>query len=141
MEDRAPQPRLYKVWNTPEYGSEDSDRLSMLADLLTNGRSSRLYKRLVYDDQTATAVQATQARGDLGGRFMVIVTAKPGQDLKAIEKVVDEEMARLLRDGPTAAELERVRTDNVASLVRGFERIGGFGGKSDLLAASEVFQG
>jgi zinc protease len=141
MEDRVAQPRLYKVWNVPEMGSEDSDRLSMVADLLSSGRSSRLYKRLVYDDQTATGVSASNGRGELGSRFTVTVTAKPGQDLRAIEKVVDEEMARLFRDGPTAAELERVRTENLGSLIRGFERIGGFGGKSDLLAASEVYMG
>jgi zinc protease len=141
MEDRVAQPRLYKVWNVPELGSEDSDRLSMVADLLSSGRSSRLYKRLVHEDQTATGVNASNGRGELGSRFIVTVTAKPGQDLRVIEKVVDEEMARLFRDGPTAAELERVRAENLGSLIRGFERIGGFGGKSDLLAASEVYQG
>jgi zinc protease len=72
---------------------------------------------------------------------MVIVTAKPGQDLGRIEAIVDEEMAKLLRDGPTAEELERARTSVGAGYVRGLERIGGFGGKSDLLAEGQVFHG
>ncbi len=139
MQDRVGQPRLYKVWNTPEAGSADSDYLGMLAQVLTSGRNSRLYKRLVFDDQIATQVAAFQSEGEIGSQFLVMATAKPGGDLAAIEAIIDEEMAKLLRDGPTAAELERARTSVGAGMVRGIERIGGFGGKSDLLAESEVY--
>jgi zinc protease len=109
--------------------------------VLSSGRNSRLYKRLVFDDQVAVSVNAGQNESEIGSQFLVIVTAKPGQDLTRIEAIVDEEMARLLRDGPTAEELERARTVQGAGLVRGAERIGGFGGKSDLLAESQVFHG
>jgi len=141
MYDRVGQPRLYKVWNTPRAGSAESDYLGMLAQVLTSGRNSRLYKRLVFDDQIATQVAAFNAEGEIGSQFMIMVTAKPGQDLAQIEAIVDEEMARLLREGPTAMELERARTSVGAGFVRGTERIGGFGGKSDILAESEVFHG
>lgn len=141
MYDRVGQPRLYKVWNVPPGGSADADYLGLLGQVLSSGRSSRLYKRLVFDDQVATGVNAVVSESEIGSQFLVIVTAKPGQDLQAIEAVVDEEMARLLRDGPTALELERARTSQGARYVRGMERIGGFGGKSDLLAESEVFHG
>jgi zinc protease len=141
MFDRVGQPRLYKLWNTPEAGSAEGDYLGLLGQVLSSGRNSRLYKRLVFDDQVAVSVQAVQNGSEIGGQFLVIVTAKPGQDLGRIEAIVDEEMARLLRDGPTADELERARTVQGASLIRGAERIGGFGGKSDLLAESQVFHG
>ena len=141
MYDRVGQPRLYKVWNTPPAGSAEADHLGLLAQVLTSGRNSRLYKRLVFDDQIATQVAAFNSESEIGSQFLVLVTAKPGQDLGRIEQIVDEEMARLLRDGPTAVELERARTNVGAGFVRGLERIGGFGGKSDILAESQVFHG
>ena len=141
MYDRVGQPRLYKVWNMTPTGEADTDYLGMLADVLSSGRSSRLYKRLVIDDQLATSVQASAGGREIAGQFFVVATAKAGGDLGRIEAIIDEEMARLLRDGPTADELERVRTQTAAGYIRGLERIGGFGGKSDRLAASEVFQG
>ncbi|MCS6627401.1 insulinase family protein [Roseibacterium beibuensis] len=141
MYDRVGQPRLYKVWNITPTGEADTDYLGMVADVLSSGRSSRLYKRLVIDEQLATSVQASAGGREIAGQFFVVATAKAGGDLGRIEAIVDEEMARLLRDGPTAEELERVRTQTAAGYIRGLERIGGFGGKSDRLAASEVFQG
>ena len=65
---------------------------------------------MVTDDQTATGVSAFVSEGEIGSQFVIVVTAKPGQDLAALEAVVDEELGRLLRDGPTANELERART-------------------------------
>jgi zinc protease len=141
MYDRVGQPRLYKVWNTPQTGTADADYLGMLGQVLSSGRNSRLYKRLVFDDQIATSVGAFNSEGEIGSQFLVMVTAKPGQDLKQIEAIVDEEMAKLLRDGPTADELERARTNVGAAFIRGSERIGGFGGKSDILAESQVYLG
>ncbi|MBU1325330.1 MAG: insulinase family protein [Alphaproteobacteria bacterium] len=139
MYDRVGQPRLYKVWNVPPAGEAEADHLGLLAQVLTSGRNSRLFKRMVFDDQTATGVSAFVSEGEIGSQFVIVVTAKPGQDLAALEAVVDEELERLLRDGPTANELERARTSTGAGLVRGLERIGGFGGKSDRLAQGEVF--
>ncbi|KQY84871.1 pitrilysin family protein [Brevundimonas sp. Root1423] len=141
MYDRVGQPRLYKVWNSTPSGEADTDYLGMLGNVLASGRSSRLYKRLVIDEQLATAVSAGAGGRQIAGQFIVTATAKAGGDLNRIEAIVDEEMARLLRDGPTAEELERVRTQTAAGYIRGLERIGGFGGKSDLLAQSQVFYG
>jgi len=141
MYDRVGQPRLYKVWNITPQGEADTDYLGMLGNVLASGRSSRLYKRLVIDDQLATSVSANAGGRQIAGQFIVTATAKAGGDLDRIEAIVDEEMARLLRDGPTAEELERVRTQTAAGYIRGMERIGGFGGKSDLLASSQTFFG
>jgi zinc protease len=141
LQDRVPQARIYEVWNTPEWGTPDDDYLSILADVLASGKTSRLYKRLVYDDQVATDVSASQGSSEIGSTFVIEATAKPGGDLKAVEKALDEELARLLRDGPTAEEIERAKTRRLAGFVRGVERIGGFGGKSDVLAQSQVWGG
>src|SRR5256885_2384563 len=141
VEDRVPQARIYKVWNIPEYGNADSVYLDMVSDILSVGKTSRFYKRLIYDDQIATGADAGVDLREIGGQFHVQATARPGQGLAQVEKELDEELARFLKDGPTAAELQRVKTENESQFVRGVERIGGFGGKSDRLAQSEVFRG
>ena len=141
MEDRVPQARVYKVWNVPEWGHPDLTQLDLASDVLSAGKSSRLYKRLVYDDQIATGVYAYVSDSEVGGRFTIVATAKPGQDLAQVERAVDEEMTRLLNEGPTQEELDRVRTGFFSDFIRGMERIGGFGGKSDILAENEVYGG
>jgi len=139
--DRVAQGRLYRVWNIPETGARDTDLLDILSDVLVSNKSSRLYNRLVYRDQTATAVSAFIQDGEIGSQFWVQITARPGDDLTVIEKTLDEEMNRLLTEGPTAAELERVRNARLSGFISGLQRIGGFGGKSDILASSQVFRG
>jgi zinc protease len=141
VQDRVPQARIYKVWNIPDYGSADAVYLDMVSDVLTLGKTSRLYKRLVYDDQIATDAGAFVNLNEIGGQFLEQATAQPGQGLAQVEKALDEELARFLKDGPTAEELTRVKAQHEASFVRGIERIGGFGGKSDRLAQSQVFLG
>ena len=141
LQDRVPQARIYKVWNIPGYKQRDFTLVDMVGDLLAGGKNSRLYKRLVYTDRTATAVNAFIGPFEIGSQLQLIVTVKPGSDPAVVEKALDEELARFLATGPTAAELERVRTTNYANFVRGMERIDGFGGKSSILAESQVFGG
>jgi len=141
MEDRVPQARIYKFCNVSQWGSADSDYLNLVADTLSSGKSSRLYKRLVYDDQIATDVQASTYSSEIAGIFLIQASARPGQPLAKVEKAIDEEIARFLGEGPTAAELQRVKTQHRARFIRGIERIGGFGGKSDVLAMNQVYAG
>jgi zinc protease len=141
MYDRVPQARVYKVWNVPGWGTAEGDDLLLAGNLLSTGKSSRLYKRLVYDEQIATSVSAYADLREIGGLFVVEATARPGGDLARVERAVNEEVARFLREGPTAAELQRAKTGYRAGFIRGVERIGGFGGKSDVLAQGEVFAG
>jgi zinc protease len=140
-EDRVPQARFFKVWNTPKYASAENTFLDLFADILASGKTSRLYKRLVYDEQIATNVSAYVDSREIGSQFNIDATAKSGVDLVKIEKAINEEMKLLLEKGPTEKELQRVKTQSIAGFVRGIERIGGFGGKSDILANSEVFAG
>src|SRR5271163_2849128 len=138
VQDRVPQARIYKVWNVPEFGSADGDYIDLVGDCLSNGKSSRFYKRLVYEDQIATEAIAYTDLAEIGGQFVVRATARPGQSIAQVEKETDEELARFLKEGPTPAELARVKAQYQANFIRGIERIGGFGGKSDRLAMSQV---
>ncbi len=141
IQDRVPQARVLKIWNVPGFGTADADYLDLLSDVLTKGKVSRLYQRLVYNDQLATSVYSFVEINEIGSQFYIDATARPGQDLAKVEKAIDEEIARLLSTGPTDSELKRVQTQYAANLMRGMQRIGGFGGKSDLLAQAEVFTG
>jgi zinc protease len=141
VQDRVPQARIYKVWNIPGYKTRDFTLLDMTCDLIGNGKNSRLYKRLVYTDRTATAVSADIGPFEIGSQIQLYVTVKPGSDPAAVEKAIDEELAKFIATGPTAAEVDRVRTANYANFVRGIERIDGFGGKSSILAESMVYGG
>jgi zinc protease len=141
MQDRVPQARLYKVWNVPQYGSADATYLDLASDILAGGKSSRLYKRLVYRDRIATSEFGFMDAREIAGHFVLSATAQPKGDLRAVEKALDEEVAAFIATGPTAAELERVKTQSRADFVRGMERVGGFGGTSDILARGQVFLG
>ncbi len=140
-QDRVPQSRLYKIWNIPQYGTKTGDHLNLVSDVMASGKTSRLYKRLVYDDQIATSVSAYVDLSEIGGRFYIVATARPGASLAKMEKAIDEELARFLSKGPTSDELQRIKTQHIANFIRGVERIGGFGGKSDILAINQVFTG
>ena len=142
-EDRVPAARLYKVWNVPGVGTEDAAYLDLLSDVLFGDKGSRLYKRLIYDDQIATSAGAGLDSREIGSLFQITATARPqdGGDLSKIEAAVDEELHKLIANGVTQDELDRVRTQYFARFVRGAERIGGFGGKSDVLASSQTFNG
>ena len=109
--------------------------------VLSSGKNSRLYKRLVYDDQIATQVAAYLDEREIGSQFVVVATASSGEDLRKVERVLDEELDRFLQEGPTERELQRVKTQSFAGFIRGVERIGGFGGKSDILASSQTYLG
>jgi zinc protease len=141
VEDHVPQPRIFEVWNVPQYGASDETLLTLAARVLSSGRTSRLYKRLVYDLQIATAASASVDDNEIAGQFTIDVTLKPGQDVEKAEALIAEEVNKLIADGPTADELDRVRTTYAANFVRGLDHVGGFGGKSDVLAQGEVFLG
>jgi zinc protease len=139
VQDRVPQERIYKVWNIPQWGSTDANYLDLISDVLSVGKNSRLYKRLVYDDQIATEVYAYVDLSEIAGQFQIIATVKPGGDIKKVEQAIDEELAKFLKSGPTAKEMTRVKNQYQANFVRGIERIGGFGGKSDILQQNLVY--
>jgi len=140
-QDRVPQARIYKIWNIPQWGTNENTHLNLAASILGAGKTSRLYKRLVYDEQIATSVSAYLDSREITGLFFIEADAKPGVELAKVEKAINEELKRLLTEGATEKELRLVKTQYIANFIRGSERIGGFGGKSDILATNETFGG
>ncbi len=140
-QDRVPQTRIMKMWNVPGDATRDRVLLDLAAAVLSSGKSSRLYKRLVYDDQSATTVSAFNETREIASVFTVQVDVKKDGDPAKVEKTMYEEMSKFLADGPTTDELQRAKTDVFAGFIRGVERIGGFGGTSDVLAAGMVYAG
>jgi zinc protease len=141
VQDRVPQARLYRIWNVPEFGSPEEAQLDLVEEILGTGKTSRLYKRLVYKDQTATSATASNSTNEIGGQFDFTLTATPGGDLNKVEKAADEELQNFLKNGPTEAELQIAKTQILGNYARIVERIGGFGGKSDLLARCQTYRG
>ncbi len=105
MLDKVQSPALQMVWHAPAAFQDGDAELSLLAAVLSQGKTSRLYKRLVFDERIATDVSAFQDSLALGSMFTIDVTGTPGADLDRIERIVDEELARVRRDGVTADEL------------------------------------
>jgi len=141
LQDRVPQERIRKVWNIPQDGTKELAYLDMVSDVLALGKTSRLYKRLVYDQQIATSVGCYIDPNEIGSLFTIDADVKPGVDPAKVESAIDEELAKFLQTGPTEDELVKVKTRYYASFVRGLERVGGFGGKSDILARNQTFFG
>jgi len=141
VQDRVPQARLYRVWNVPEFGSPEEAQLDLAAQILGRGKTSRLYKRLVYKDQIATSATATNDTNEIGGQFDFTLTANPAGDLGKVEKEADEELQKFLKSGPSETELQLAKTQILGTYARIVERIGGFGGKSDLLARCQTYVG
>lgn len=141
MQDHVPQARIYKVWNVPEWGTADADYLGLAGNVLASGKASRLYKRLVYDDQIATDVSVSVNLREIGSQVRIQATARRGAELAQLETAIDEELKRFFQKGTTERELSRVKNQFVSRFIRGIERVGGFGGKSDILARNEVYGG
>ncbi len=135
---RVAQSRFYRVWNVADYASPDMESLQLLGQVLADGRNSRLYKRLVIDEQLATGVDISISGRVLGGQFMIVADVKPGSDIARVEAIIAEELDRVLADGPTAAELTRVRTATIASFIRSMESLSS---KASLLAESQTYLG
>ena len=116
-------PRVVLTWPTPPQFAAGDAELDLAASVLSDGKSSRLYKCLVYDLQIAQDVYAAQQQALLGGMFQVSVTLKKDKPIAEVQKILDEELAKLRNTPPTADELERARTANVSSLVLSLESV------------------
>jgi zinc protease len=133
------------VWPGPEYFAADDAALNIASRILTDGLSSRLNKALVYDKPLCTAVISFTIGGvlssEIAGGLVVQATARPEASLADVERIVTEQIALLAKTGPTQAELDRARTKQEFEFISGLERIGGFGGKADLLNQYNVYLG
>jgi zinc protease len=141
LEDRVELPRIYISWLTPAMFAPGDADLDLAADILANGKTSRLYKRLVFDERIATDVSAAQNSREIAGFMQLAATAAPGHTLVDIERVAVEEIARLAADGPTGDEMTRAKVQAEAQFTFRLQSVGGFGGKSDQLNAYNTFVG
>jgi zinc protease len=133
IHDQVELPRVYMAWLTSSIFKPGDAQADLASDILGGGKSSRLYKKLVYQKQIALDVSASQNSLILGSVFEIVVTARPGHTAEEMEKAINEEVATFRKDGPTAAELERARNGVETRIIQGLERLGGFGGVADRL--------
>ena len=141
LEDRVELPRLYLAWLTPAmYADGDAD-LDLATDLLANGKTSRLYRRLVYEERIAIDVSASQSSREMSSFVQMSATAAPGHTLTEIDRVISEEINAVAGDGPTDDEIERGRVQAETHFMQRLQTVGGFGGKSDQLNAYNTFLG
>ena len=121
--DDVQTPRVYLQWRAPAGFSAEEPALDVAGAILGDGKSSRLYKRLVFDEQIAQSVSAGFGGQELAGQFEIVVTAKPGTDPKKLVAEVSEEVAKLSTTPPTAEELERAVNSHEASFLDGLEPV------------------
>mgnify|MGYP003329364414 FL=1 len=141
LEDNVQLPRLYMFWLSTSLFGKDDASLSLLSDILSGGKNSRLYKSLVYEKQIAQDVSAFQDGNALSGDFGIIVTAKEGHTLSEMEQAVNEELEKIKREGIETRELQRSKNSIRASFIYGLQNVGGFGSKTDKLNFYNTFFG
>jgi zinc protease len=130
---RVQLPRVSMAWLTPPAFKPGDAEAEMVADILGGGRSSRLYKKLVYELQIAQNVFAMQNSLMLGSMFQIQATARPGHTAEELEQAIDKELELIRTQPPTAAEVERARNSIESAIIGGLDRLGGFGGVADRL--------
>jgi zinc protease len=131
--DQVELPRVYMGWITPSIYQPGDAECDLLAQILGGGKSSRLYKSLVYQKQIAQDVEVQVTNLLLGSVFELQATAKQGVKPEDLEKAINEELEKLRAKGPTQAELDRARNLVETRMITGLERLGGFGGLADRL--------
>ena len=141
MYDNVPQARIYKSWNVPPRDTEAAAHFDLASNILVGGKNSPLYKELVYEKQVATSVSSFYYDREIAGMFFVIVDVASGEDPLEVENSMDDVLEIFIKKGPNLKLLQAEKTKTLAGFIRGIQRIGGFGGKSDLLATCQTYTG
>ncbi|MDA9869346.1 insulinase family protein [Gammaproteobacteria bacterium] len=141
MFDDVPQARIYKIWNVPERDTEAAAHFDLASSVLVGGKNSPLYKELVYEQQIATSVSSFYYDREIAGMFFIVADVVAGVDPAKVEAAMDDVMAEFTKRGPNPKLLKAEKTKILAGFIRGIQRIGGFGGKSDLLATCQTYTG
>ena len=141
MEDNVPQTRIYKVWNVAEDGTNEAQALDLASSTLAGSKNSPLYQELVYKTGLASGVSAFYYGREIAGLFVIVATVASGQNPDEVEKVIDDTLEKYLQRGPDTKLLKNIKTSSISSLTNGLQRIGGFGGKSDILATYQTLYG
>src|SRR5207245_2067104 len=141
IQDNVQLPRVYMAWlSSPIFKPGDAEA-DLTATVLGGGKSSRLYKKLVYEKQIALDVAANQQSLMLGSEFQVQATARPGAKPEDLEKAINAELDAFRTNGPTEEELKRARNVLESRIIEGLETLGGFGGVADRLNSYNHYLG
>ncbi len=141
MQDRVPQQRIYRLWHLPPVSDPSIPDLELFADLLAGSESAPLDRRLVFETELATDVSAFVWAKELTSTLIVQMNIRPGADAALAERELDRVIAAQLDKGIADADLARSRSRMLARFARGMERLGGMGGRSDVLAESQTYNG
>ena len=141
IEDRVELPRLYLAWRTPALFETGDAGLDLVGEVLTGGKTSRLYRTLVHDRRIAIDVSSVQASRELDGWFSIMATAAPGRELAELDAAIGAELTGLVEEGPRSDEIERALAQIDAQFVYRLQTVGGFNGRSDQLNAYNVYTG
>lgn len=141
LQDQVSLPRLFMVWHSPAWYTPGDAEMDILAGILTLGKTSRLYKALVYDQQIAQDVYAAQFSQEIGSAFLIQATAREGHTLEELERAIDAELNRLFASGIMQQELVQMQNTSEAQFVRSLALTGGFGGRADRLNEYNVLLG
>ena len=141
IQDNVQLPRVYEAWLTSPIFKPGDAEADLVATVLGGGKSSRLYKKLVYEKQIALDVAANQQSLMLGSEFQVQATARPGVKPEDLEKAINTELDTFRTSGPTDEELKRARNVLESRIIEGLETLGGFGGVADRLNSYNHYLG
>ena len=125
IHDRVDLERVIMGWHTPRIFAPGDAELMLAGQILGGGKSSRLYRSLVYEKQIAQDVSAGSESLQLGSVFTIDVTARPGHTAREIETAIDEELEKLRAAPVTGNELERARNTIETGMISGLEKVGG----------------
>ncbi|MEO8116942.1 MAG: pitrilysin family protein [Bacteroidota bacterium] len=137
-QDRVAQPMLQKSWNIPAWGTKDAAYLDLLSTILTNGASSRLYKRLITQEQLCTNIYSYTNGQEIGQQFQIGALVNDEKDVDKVNGIIDEELMKVFSGGVTENELHLAKTNYFSSFIKSLELIND---KSDILAQNDVFGG
>ena len=141
IEDEVRLPRVYLTWHTPPYYAPGDAEFDLFASVLAAGKSSRLYKSLVYDKQIAQDVAAYQSSREIASTFHITATVKPGHTPEEVEAEIDRILNEVLASGITQEEFDRVTANWESGFVRQLQTMGGFGGLADQLNGYNTYLG
>lgn len=141
MYDKVFLPRSSIVWPTVPRFHSDEAALSVLATILGDGRSARLYRDMVYDRRIAHSVGVSNSSAEIAGEFRIDVTAAAGHTAREVEEAALAEIEKLEKYPLTTEELTRAKNRFESSSVRQLQSIGGFGGRANRLNSFNVFAG
>ena len=138
LEDQVTLPQVTMAWPTAPLWAPDDAALDVVAEILSRGKASRLYQRMVYKDQAAQTVGAFQNSRELAGAFSVTAQAREGFNLSQMESAIQQELTRLANEGPTERELQRVKNGAESAAVQSIQNLLG---KADRLNSYATFRG